>query len=721
MKISKEISRRRFHQISAALGAAAVPVRSEAAAAELILPGVWRLRFGTPEAITPITTRRYQAARQGLAELGKVGQMPVPAASITGTASNRGFEITLPLEPNELVYGLGLQFHSFLQRGLKKKLRVNADPTADLGDSHAPVPFYVSTRGYGVFIDTARYANFYCGNKVKKTAAPAKQAAEPSNSSTVAKLPESYRRYRLEDASQVLVEVPEARGVDVYLFGGPSMREAVQRYNLFAGGGALPPRWGLGFWYRCYAKLNQEEVLALAAQLREEQIPCDVLGLEPGWQTHSYSCSFVWSNAFPDPRGMIAQLNHSGYQVNLWEHAFTHPTSPLYDPLIAHSGDYKVWDGLVPDFLDERARKIFGDYHSRELLDKGVTGFKLDECDNSDYTGNWSWPELAKFPSGADGEQMHSLFGLRYQDTMQEAFEQKNIRTLGLVRSSQALAAPYPYALYSDTYDHKQFIRAMLNAGFCGLLWCPEVRDARGPEDLIRRLQTVTFSPLAMVNAWYIKNPPWKQVQREANNTGNFAADWKETQAACQALIDLRMQLVPYLYAAFVRYHLQGVPPVRALVMDYPDDPKTWTLDDQYLLGDDLLVAPLVAGEQTRSVYLPKGTWVDFWTAAEHAGGTTLQISLPLHQIPLFVRKGTLLPLAKPTLTTSDSESFRLTVRKYGKQSRVCTLYEDDGSVHQVFTRVGLHWDDGETTGTLERSGPVWAQTYSVEKWESIV
>ncbi len=187
-------------------------------------------------------------------------------------------------------------------------------------------------------------------------------------------------------------------------------------------------------------------------------------------------------------------------------------------------------------------------------------------------------------------------------------------RTLGLVRSSHALASPYPYALYSDTYDHKQFIRALLNAGFSGLLWCPEVRDARDPEDLIRRLQTVIFSPVAMVNAWYIKNPPWKQVDKEANNSNRFAPGWEELQATCRDLISLRMQFVPYLYAAFVRYRLQGIPPFRALVMDYPNDPRTWTVDDQYLVGEDLLVAPVVAGEHEREVYLPRGEWIDFWT-----------------------------------------------------------------------------------------------------------
>src|SRR5579875_3703923 len=488
------MTRREFGKVTAAVtGLAATATASPA------LPGIWRLRFGTPEPFTPVAVRRRAPSQSGLARMANVSQPPLPIASITARARPRGMEVTLPLAPGEMLYGLGLQFHSVLQRGLKKKLRVNADPVADLGDSHAPVPFYVSAQGYGVFIDSARYVNIYCGNKIKKHRG--QTPPDAAVAARIAQLPAAYERYHIAEASEVLIEVPKAQGVDIYLFAGPTMREAVQRYNLFAGGGPLPPRWGLGVWYRCYEKFSQKEVLDLAAGLRNERIPCDVIGLEPGWQSHSYSCSFVWSDLFPDPAAMIAELKKSNYNINLWEHAFTHPSSPLHAPLYDVSGDYEVWRGLVPDFLDARAREIFGGYHDREFVSKGVSGFKLDECDNSDYTGNWSFPELGQFPSQADGEQMHCLFGLHYQQTIQSQYDRRQTRTFGLVRSSHALAAPFPYVLYSDLYDHRQFVRALVNSGFSGLLWCPEVRDAANTEDLIRRLQTVIFSPLAMVNA----------------------------------------------------------------------------------------------------------------------------------------------------------------------------------------------------------------------------
>src|SRR6185437_5921641 len=177
--------------------------------------------------------------------------------------------------------------------------------------------------------------------------------------------------------------------------------------------------------------------------------------------------------------------------------------------------------------------EIFGDYHGRELIDAGISGFKLDECDNSDYTGGWSFPDVSRFPSGLDGEQMHGVFGLRYQRALWQQFLERQQPTYNLVRSSGALATPYPFVLYSDLYDHRQFIRALVNSSFSGLLWCPEVRDARNEEDFIRRLQSVVFSPLAMINAWYVKNPPWKQLNSKLNNEGYLAKDWQALEARC--------------------------------------------------------------------------------------------------------------------------------------------------------------------------------------------
>lgn len=682
------------------------------------LPGIWKHTIGVPEKITPQSTRTVKPDKDGLNNLPSVETCPI---QITGRVNERGVLVKLPLKPDECIYGLGLQLQSFQQRGSKKMLRVNADPKIDSGDSHAPVPFFVTTSGYGVLVDTARYATFYLGNKKLKQRVNVKESDKKEINNKWNKLNGLYEKLGIGKNSEILIEIPRAEGVDVYVFAGPSFLNAVQRYNLFSGGGVLPPRWGLGFWYRCQTDFTQDEVKGMADYFRKSKIPCDVIGLEPGWQSHSYSCSYVWSNRFPDPGKMIKELKDKHFRINLWEHAFVNSSSPIYKDLYPYSGNYTVWDGLVPDFITKTGKKIFADFHEKEHVELGVSGYKLDECDNSDFTGNWSFPELSSFPSESDGEQMHCLFGLRYQDTIKSIFDKKKERTYGLVRSSGASASTYPFVLYSDLYDHKVFIHAVAQSGFSGILWTPEVRNAASNEDLIRRLQTVVFSPLAMVNAWYLKNAPWKQIERKANNEGRFEEDWEKLEAKCREIIKLRMRLIPHIHTAFVKYHRQGIPPFRAMVMDYPDDVNVLNISSQFLVGENMLVAPVIEGENVRKVYLPEGEWYHLWTHKKYEGKQEYSIDVPIDYIPVFIKSGTILPLAKPTLYTGDPESLHLTVLVFGKQQEPYVLYEDDGNLNPALNEVKLKWDNEKQKGKVERNGNSTSGQYTVTRWEYIV
>jgi alpha-D-xyloside xylohydrolase len=628
---------------------------------DLIFPGIWRATLGRPEQHTPVRDRLIPPLEDALHRLPADPSKRLP--QVAGRVDRRGAHLQLPLEADELMYGFGLQLMSVQQRSMKRTIRVNADSRGDSGDSHAPVPFYVTTGGYGILVDTFRHAQFYCGEAHSKPAkALSTRGLEDNN-------PQLMREGDPQKTSKVLVEVPRAEGVDVYYFSGPSMLAAIQRYNLFSGGGVAPPEWGLGFWYRPELHMNEEAVLKLGQEFRERRIPCDVLGLEPGWQTHAYSCSFVWEpTRFPDPKRFLGAARTLGYRVNLWEHAFTHRSSPFFSNLQPYAGNYAVWQGLVPDFAAEPARRIFGDYHGSSLIDDGVSGFKLDECDNSDFTGGWSWPDESQFPSGLDGEQMHAAFGLRYQHAILSAFQQRKQPTYGLVRSSGALAAPYPFVLYSDLYDHRQFVRGLVNAGFSGLLWCPEVRDAIDEEDLVRRLQTTVFSPLAMVNAWYIKNPPWKQTDRDRNNRNEFIRGWEQMEAHCREIIEWRMALLPYLRSAFAKYESDGTPVFRSLVLDFPDV-ALHQVDDQYIVGDRLLVAPLFAGEKGRDVVLPSGNWHDFWTGKLVNDNQKIHVDRSQRNIPVYIRENAVMPWADPAASTEDSNARRVRVRIYGNGS----------------------------------------------------
>ena len=305
--------------------------------------------------------------------------------------------------------------------------------------------------------------------------------------------------------------------------------------------------------------------------------------------------------------------------MNLWEHAYVYPTCPIYDEIKPLSGNYTTFRGLVPDFSLPEARNIFADFQ-KQLTDIGVDGFKADECDGSDNTGGWSFPNHAQFPGGLDGEQYHNLLGTLYAQTMWQALG--NQPTLSEIRAIGALAAPYPFVLYSDLYDLRGFVRALVNSGFSGLLWAPELRGVGSRKELLRRLQTVVFSPQCLINAWNCPQIPW------------LAYDCVEE---VRALLEERHKLIPRLKAAFDRYRDTGVPPVRALVMDWTDDANTYGVDDEYMLGDDLLVAPIVSFTgDSREVYLPQGEWTDYWTGTPVPCG---KFTVTTEKIPVFVRK----------------------------------------------------------------------------------
>ena len=542
-----------------------------------------KVTFGTPESVVP---SRY--CRDFRTEETPVSY---PVSRIRFWKNDRGCVLEFPVG-TEQFFGFGLQLKGFNQTDKELILRVNADPRNTAGDSHAPVPFWVTTGGYGIYLDTAR--NIEVQTKVRRAS---------------------------DEQTVMTVQIPAARGVDVYIMEGKTISEIVAQYNRMAGGGCRVPEWGLGTIYRVNWHDPQEKVLHTASYFRENEMPCRILGLEPGWHSHSYPCSYRWNRElFPEPEEMIRELKEMGYDLNLWEHAYVSPEADIYEEMKPYSGDYLVLDGLAADLSPGRGREIFAKYHREALVEKGIDGFKLDECDNTGLV-EYGWkmfPYCSRFPAGMDGEQYHNLFGVFYMQTILEALEGRE--TLSQVRSAGALCAPYPFVLYSDLYDHRDFIRGVVNSGFSGLLWAPELRHAASARDLIRRLQTAVFSVQCLINGFYCEEVPWKAFDCEGE---------------VRELLQERERLIPRLYAAFCRYRETGIPPVRALVMDYTLDEQTWTIDDEYLFCDDLLVAPMTEEEEMRNVYLPEGRWRDYWTGEERESGWH---EVRTDRIPVFER-----------------------------------------------------------------------------------
>lgn len=642
-----------------------------------IAKGIQKITFGTPEQYTPEYFRQFSVKKEEIERIPVSRSSGITEEKIHWKKTKRGITVTLPMETREDIYGFGLQLQGFNQAGRRRYVKVNSDPVANTGESHAPVPFYISSAGYGLFVNTFRYTTFLCGtNSEKGQSAGMTSENEPHEEFSEAAI---YALKRAKEERKVIIEIPAAEGIELYLFEG-NIPEVVQRYNLFSGGGCVPPMWGLGMWYRIYGGSDEKTLGKLAEQFREEEIPMDVLGLEPGWHSHSYSCTYKWSYLFPHPDEMIEKMSEQGYKLNLWEHLYVYPKAPFYKELLPYSGDYEVWNGLVPDFATKEASELFENYHRDTFVKKGIVGFKLDECDNSDYNpSNWAFPDSTEFPSGMDGEQMHLAIGTLYQNLIYRIYRQENRRTYSQVRSSGALAAPLPFVLYSDLYDHKQFIRGVVNSGFSGLLWCPEVRDCANGDDLLRRLQTVVFSAHALINSWRIPSPPWKQTDIEKNLAGEIMDTADYYTEECRKLFALRMSLLPYLYSAFVEYSRTGKPPIRALVLDYPEDMEARMVDDEYLFGDSMLVCPLTYEDGTsRKVYLPQGRWYNFFTGEEAEGGQMFEIHAAYDEIPVFVKDGAMIPVANPVLHIDKDTVFEMTVKIFGEADGRFVLYEDD-------------------------------------------
>jgi len=369
-----------------------------------------------------------------------------------------------------------------------------------------------------------------------------------------------------------------------------------------------------------------------------------------------------------------------GVRLNLWTNPYISSKSPLYPGILEYTGSHTVWGGVVPDLTIPEARDLFMDQMVKSQISIGISGYKIDESDGYD---RWLWPDVAKFPSGNTAEQLRQIYGLLLQKMATDAYRSKNTRTWGLTRSSNGGGASFPFVIYNDYYSHEDFITALINSGFIGVLWTPEVRSSRTGEEWLRRFQTVCFSPMAMINAWSSGTKPWS---------------FPEVEEAVKEYALLRMQLIPYLYSEFAKYHFEGIPPFRGMNLEpgfdqgalkelkstEPEESYqealTKEIRDQYMTGEYLLVAPLFTGQVSREVVLPQGKWYDFYTGEYAGSGEIITVTPGLEKIPVFVKDGGIIPMMKPVLhAPAAGEKYDLEIRYYGTKPGKYMLYDDDG------------------------------------------
>ncbi len=453
-----------------------------------------------------------------------------------------------------------------------------------------------------------------------------------------------------------------------------------------------------------------------AEAFERKGFPLDYIGLEPGWQSKAYPCTFEWDKErYPAPADFIAKMQERGVRINLWTNPYVSPESGIYNEMYPFSGSHTVWCGIVPDFATVQARRLWKDKLEKEHINIGVSGFKIDEVDGYDH---YIWPDVATFPSGISAEQMRQTYGLWVQRTTAELYKQRNQRTFGLVRASNAGGNSFPYVLYNDYYSHQDFITALINSGFSGVLWTPEVRGSKSGEEWLRRFQSVVFSPMAMINAWASGTKPWS---------------FPEVAEQVKEYAMLRMQMMPYWYTEFARYHYDGIPPFRAMNLEPGFNPEqavsvemadrnlednpyleavTKEIKDQYMAGEYLLVAPMFTGQATRKVVLPKGDWYDFYTGKYAGNGETIIVTPGLDRIPVYVKDGGIIPMMEARLhAPAAGEKVNLEIRHYGKAEGSYRLYDDDGETFD-YEKGAFCWreikvvrqKDGKLKGTVSKA-----------------
>lgn len=683
-----------------------------------VAPGIWKGVIGTPEDYTLLDAAGVRPSAEGFTRLADVG-LPELANSVKGEIIDGKTAISIPLARKEQLYGFGLNFQKVHQRGAILNLHVDHYGGKDNGRTHAPVPFYISSHGYGVLINSARYLTVYAGSGARKDSPDAPEAKDRNTDST-------WKAIQYSDAVSVLVP---AEGVEIYIFGGPTPMDVIRRYNLWCGGGVLPPRWGLGFTQRTQKLYTAADVEAEVEEFEAMGYPLDFIGLEPGWQSRAYPCTLEWdSERYPSPAEFVGNLLRKGVRLNLWTNPYISPESDIYQEMYPRSGSHTVWCGIVPDFADSVVARLWQQKLENEHVNIGVGGYKIDEIDGYD---RYLWPDVATFPSGISAEQMRQTYGVLVQRLTADIFRKRNQRTYGLARASNAGSSSLPFVLYNDYYSHRDFITALINSGFCGVLWTPEVRGSKSAEEWLRRFQSVVFSPMAMINAWSTGTKPW-----------SFAE--VEPQIKYYAL--LRMQMMPYWYTEFARYHFDGIPPFRAMNLEAGFNPETAAsaeiassnlednpylesiskeIKDQYMAGEYLLVAPMFVGETERTVILPKGNWYDFYTGEYVGNGEKITVAPGLDRIPVFVKDGGIIPMMEPRLHAPRSgEKINLEIRHYGVSDGSYRLYDDDGETFDYENGI-YSWREikvtrdknGELQGTLSPAAAGMPDNIATVRW----
>jgi alpha-D-xyloside xylohydrolase len=585
---------------------------------------------------------------------GRLRTLPFGRSLAGGGVAAYHESFTAPAD--ERFVGFGEKFTPLDKRG-QRALMWNFDAFGSESDrSHKAVPLYLSSRGYGILVDSGMPVEF--------------DVCQSTHSCVQILVPDDL--------------------IDYYVIAGPAPADILNRYDALTSRPELPPKWAFGTWISSGFYVDtQERVMARAQEIRRRGIPCDVLHLDCYWQVAGHWSDLRWDTGnFPDPAGMLADLAAEGFRVSLWINPYVSLHSPAFE-VAAEAGYFlrrpdgstyvaDVWHGSHPasgivDFTNPDAVDWFTGL-LRPLLEQGVAVFKTDFAEGV--------PADAVAHNAMTGVELHNVYALQFNDVVAAATRQVNGHGLVWARSSylggQRHAAQWSGDVNATYPALGSTLRGGLSHGLSGVpFWSHDVGGFNGtptPDLYVRWAQFGALSPLVRLHGTTSRLP------------------WDFPPEAERLAIDalrFRSHLMPYVYSAAVESARTGVPMLRALLVDTPDDPAAWAAELEYLLGADLLVAPMTSPTGTRQVYLPSGTWIDYWTGESHTGGRYRRVTQPLDRVPLFVRHGALVPVTEPTDTVGDAPFADLTVVCWGATGGRTVIADVDGDTTVVAVRDG--------------------------------
>ncbi|WP_407895234.1 glycoside hydrolase family 31 protein [Lacticaseibacillus sp. N501-2] len=478
--------------------------------------------------------------------------------------------------------------------------------------------------------------------------------------------------------------------LDYYVIGGPTLASVVQQYTQLTGPTPLPQRWTLGYQQSRFGWQDAAEVSEIAATMRRYHLPCDVLHLDIDYMA-GYRV-FTWnSTRYPQPAAFVKALHQQGFKlVTIIDPGVkAEPGYSVYDDGIGH--DYfvkmpagqvytnRVWPGqaVYPDFGAPWVRQWWGDYHAR-LTAIGVDGIWNDMNEPAGFDG--PLPDDLVFTDETKPSthaKMHNLFGHNMSRATYAGLQQQTgRRPFVITRAAYAGTQRYATVWAGDNQSlwvHLQMMVPQLcNLALSGFSFAGTDIGGFGadttPELLIRWIEGAIFSPLlrnhsAMGNR---RQEPW--------------VFGEPTLSIYRKYLELRYRLIPYLYDLFAAGEQTGAPVMRPLVYAFDQDPAVVEIGDQYMVGDALMVAPVLEkGKTSRLVYLPAGEWIDFWTGEHLAGGQEIRVEVPLDALPLFGRVGTMVPMGPKQEYLTDAPDQEMDFRCFGDHGTY-RHYQDDGS-----------------------------------------